>query len=471
MSKSQLPDVLIPVNKTTMSNVDIYTSILEPVNKSQKRIIFNIRKQGILHSGSRINFTIHPEDAVASAAGDCFLSCSAGIGSVVDTAILRIGTRELSRVEKFGTFYAMKRSVHTASQQTNIDMVLDGAVSVVSCSPNTDGKYAVDTGAAIYVNKTTGITPSKYKLTTSQDQCGTFSLALSDLFPMMKGMMLPLFALQNSVSVELLLKQQTAGQTGKTILFSAAPTTTATTYGLNNINMLIDYLEYDEATMNNIRNQVEGDGLPMNYPDVSLTTTQLISPGQPGNNLTTTRQDVREVGTAGLRVNNIMVVDKNTSDNPLTGDYRSDAMIHPVKFNWRVNDRIIYPKKLENTSLMRSEMEQILEFPMSCPSVQYSLDVQNNFFTSPNGAQNVVMDANVNFMSKSNTNLAGIYFLTGLNLRKGPGGQGTEVINKNVLLERDTTYSHNDFSNRTLDFYVEHERSMVIKGGVVMTSA
>ncbi len=471
MSKSQLPDVLIPVNKTTMSNVDIYTSILEPVNKSQKRIIFNIRKQGILHSGSRINFTIHPEDAVASAAGDCFLSCSAGAGAFVDTAILRIGTREISRVEKFGTYYAMKRSVHTASQQTNIDMVLDGAVSVVSCSPNTDGKYAIDTGAAVYANKTTGITPNKYKLTTSQDECATFSLSLADLFPVMKGMMLPLFALKEQVSVELLLKQQKDTETGKTILFSANPTTTATTYGLNNINMLIDYLEYDESTMNNIRNQVEGDGLPMNYPDISLTTTQLIAPATPGTGVVRPIQDVREVGTAGLRVNNIMVVDKKPGDNSLVGEYRSDAMIHPVKYNWRVNDRIIYPKKLENTSLMRSEMEQILEFPMSCPSVQYSLDVQNNFYTNKNGGQNIVMDANVNFMSKSNTNLAGIYFLTGLNLRKGIGGQGTEVINKNVLLERETTYSFNDTGNRTLDFYVEHERSMVIKGGVVMTSA
>jgi len=120
---------------------------------------------------------------------------------------------------------------------------------------------------------------------------------------------------------------------------------------------------------------------------------------------------------------------------------------------------------------MRSEMEQILEFPMSCPSVQYSLDVQNNFYTNKNGGQNIVMDANVNFMAKPNTNLAGIYFLTGLNLRKGIGGQGTEVVNKNVLLERDTTYSNSDGGNRTLDFYVEHERSMVIKGGVVMTSA
>lgn len=466
----QLPDVLIPVHKSTLSNVDIYTSVLEPVNKSQKRIIFNLRKQGILNSGSRVNISVHPDDATASAAGDCFLPTTSGIASCIDTAILRVGTRELARTEKFGTYYAMKRSVHTASQKTNIDMPLDGAVSVVSCSPNVDGKYAVDTGAAIYTNKTTCEVPSKYKCEISTTNSSIFSIGLNDLFPMMKGMMLPLFALKEQVSVELLLKQQSAGQTGKTILFASAPGTTKTSYALDNINMLIDYLEYDMPTMNAIRDQVNGTGLPINYPDISVTSTQLIAPAQPASGVVTKVSETREVGSSGLQVNNIMVVEKNTTDNPLTGDYRSDAMVHPPAFNWRCNDRIIYPRRLTNTSYMRSEMEDILEFPMSVPNVQYSLDVQNNFYTSKDGGQNVVMDAAVNFMGKSQTNFAGNYFITGLNLRKGPGGAPTDVVNKNVLYERETAYSRNDYSNRTLDFYVEHQRSFIIQNGVMMTS-
>ena len=80
MNKSQIPDVLKPITRTTMSNVDIYTSVLEPVNKSQNRVIFNIRKQGILNAGSRLNLSLHPVNATAQTT---FLPLSAGIGELV----------------------------------------------------------------------------------------------------------------------------------------------------------------------------------------------------------------------------------------------------------------------------------------------------------------------------------------------------------------------------------------------------
>ena len=471
MSQSQLPEVLIPVNKTTMSNVDIYTSVLEPVNKSQKRLIFNIRQQGILNAGSRLVMSVHPSDATASAAGDCFLPLTAGIGACIDSAVLRAGTKVLSRTERFGKFYSMKKSVHTSSQKQNIDMVLDGGVVNVGPSPNTDGLLSVDTGSAIYTNKTTASVPSKYKLVASETDCPTFSLALSDLFPMMRGMMLPLFAMEEQVSVEINLTQQAAGQVGKTIMFANAPASSASTYSLNNFAMHLDYLEYDMPTMQNIRNQVMGDGMPMRYPDIALTTTQLISPGGIGTGNTSTKSDVREIGTAGMKINNIMVVESNGTANGLVGDYRSDAMIHPPHYNFRVNDKIIYPRKMTNTSHMRNEMEQILQFPMSVANAEYSADVECDFFDNKNGKQNLVFDAAVNMMSQSSSELAGNYFITGLNLRKGPGGEGTDVVNKNVLYERDTTYSFNDQANRTVNFFVEHERSFILKGGVVLTSA
>ncbi len=472
MSKSQLPDVLIPVNKTTMSNVDIYTSVLEPVNKSQKRLIFNIRQQGILNAGSRLVMSVHPVDNASSTAGDCFLPLTSGIASCIDSAVLRAGTKVLARTEKFGKYYAMKKSVHTSSQKQNIDMVLDGGVVSVSPSPNTDGLLAVDTGSAIYVNKTTASVPDKYKPVVSESDCPTFSLSLSDLFPFMRGMMLPVFAMAEQVSIEINLTQQAAGQTGKTIMFRNAPgTTTASVYSLNNFAMHLDYLEYDMPTMMNIRAQVDGDGMPMRYPDIALTSTQLISPGGILTGNTSTKTDVREVGTAGMKVNNIMVVESNNTANGLVGDYRSDAMIHPPHFNWRVNDKIIYPRKLTNTSHMRNEMEQILEFPMSVANAEYSADVECDFYNNKNGKQNIVFDAAVNMMGQPSTLLSGNYFITGLNLRKGPGGDGTEVINKNVLYERDTTYSFNDQQNRKIDFFVEHERSFILKGGVVLTSA
>ena len=72
MDKSSIPDVLRPRTRTTMSNVDIFTSVLEPVNRTQNRVIFNLRQQGILNAGSRIVMTIHPDNATLL--GTCFFT-------------------------------------------------------------------------------------------------------------------------------------------------------------------------------------------------------------------------------------------------------------------------------------------------------------------------------------------------------------------------------------------------------------
>ena len=54
---SQIPEVLKTKNLSVQSNMDIFTSVLEPITKSQTRVNFVLRKQGILDSGSRFVFT------------------------------------------------------------------------------------------------------------------------------------------------------------------------------------------------------------------------------------------------------------------------------------------------------------------------------------------------------------------------------------------------------------------------------
>ena len=471
MNKSQIPDVLKPVSRTTMSNVDIFTSVLEPVNKSQKRVIFNLRQQGILNAGSRLVMSLHTTNAVA---GTAYLPVGAGIGACIDSAILRVGTRVIAKTENFGHYYMAKRSVHTHQQKQNIDMVLDGGVNNIGPSPNADGKYSFDVGSAIYTSKTTAFVNNPYKIVQSEEDCPTFSLALNDLFPMMRsnGLQLPLFAMKDQVSIEINLVQQKTGETGKNCLFSAAPTDSATTYGLNNFALHLDYLQYDDATMNKIRDMVNSPtGLPMIYDDLACTTTSIPAVAQPADNITTEVSVLREVGSAGLKVKNVLVVEKNAAANTLLGDYRSDSPVHPPKYNWRVNDRIIYPRKLFNTSQMRNEVEQVLKFPLSVPSCVYSHDVSNDFYTSKNGRQNEMLDANVIMEAQNPVQMAGTTFLTGLNLEKGPNGEGTDIHHKNILYDRTQTFSRNDFSAIDLKFFVEYERSFVLSQGVLLVSA
>ena len=470
MNKSQIPDILRPVTRTTMSNVDIFTSVLDPVNRTQNRVIFNLRQQGILNAGSRIIMSVHPDSTATP--GDAFLPVGVGIAGCIDTAILRAGTRVLATSEQFGTYYFARRGVHTKSQKQNIDMALDGGCNNVGNSPNVDGKFAADVGSAIYSNSTTCTVPGKYKPVTSQDDCPLYSLALSDLFPMMDSLQLPLFAMEEVVSVELILKQQANPDTGKTMLFKNAPANSKTQYGLNNFQLHLDYLQYDDATMDSVRNMVySNSGMPFIYDDLSVTTTSIPAVVQPAVGAVTNADVIREVGSAGLKVKNVVVCEKNAAANTLFGDYRSDSPVHPPEFNWRYNNRIVYPRKLFNTSFMRNEVEHVMKFPFSVPNAVYSHDVSNQFYQSNDGRQNELMDNAVEFEKQPCVAFAGTNFVTALNLEKGPQGEGTEILHKNILYERRQIFSRNDFSKRDIKFFTEYERSFLLRNGVLIVSA
>ena len=114
MNASSLPDVLKPNTSIPMSNVDVYTSILNPINATQNRVIFNLRQTAILNPGSRVIMSLHPDNATPNTS---FLPVGVGIGACIQTAILRCGARVLATSENFNQYYFAKRSVHTRSHR------------------------------------------------------------------------------------------------------------------------------------------------------------------------------------------------------------------------------------------------------------------------------------------------------------------------------------------------------------------
>jgi hypothetical protein len=108
---------------------------------------------------------------------------------------------------------------------------------------------------------------------------------------------------------------------------------------------------------------------------------------------------------------------------------------------------------------------------MSVPNCLYSKDLENNFYASNDGGQNPMLDSASKMESHSPTILAGRQFYQGLQLRKGDGGEGTQISNVNILHETQMKYSHLDFEKRVVRYFVEHERDFVLKNGIVNVSA
>jgi len=470
---TQIPDLLKPVTNTVMSNVDIYTSVLDPINKSQSRVIFNIEKRGILNSGSRIQFSVHPQALGTSKA---FLPCHVGAGAFVDTAILRAGSKILAKTEKFPLHYFISRATQSHSQKQNMSMVFDGAADNIGMSPNTDHRMGPDASTFKYTSKTACTGAARFSPVLDENDCPVFSLALSDLFPMMRNLMLPVGMMSEIVSVELLLNQQKTGDTLlKTCMFNTtAPTNVSTKYGLENFKMYLDYLVYDSTQMNKIQAQVmSADGIPFVYNDLMVGSTQIDGTTGVTAGVVSSRDDSREIPSQGNRVNSVLVFEKNNLANPLSGVHRSDAPRLTPEINFRVNDKIIYPKAIKNPSLMRHQLEKVLGSKITVSNAGYSFDtmVDESDPAFQGATANPIIDPNVTLEGHPSNVVEGNLFVNALDLTKGPGGSGTDVVSKNILFERKAKFCVDDQLAREVTFLVNYERSFLLKNGLVMTSA
>ena len=632
---AKIPEVLQTKQLSTMSDMSIFTSILDPTTSTQDRASFTLRQQGVLDSGSRFMFSIHPNSQAASDANDCYLPVFAGAKAAIRSCTIRFGTTIYAQTVSANHYMTMRKSVHSTSQKRNIDMPLDGSCSNVGPSMLTDGLYGM--ADSIYSSSEASIVPVKYKLKKSEEDCNTFSIGISELIPAFRNLQLPLFAMENPMIVDIEFEKQANGVFGKTCCFANEPTDTSTTLGLSNMKMMIDYLMYDDATMNGIKNSVNSQtGLSLAYDDISLTTTNVPAQTQPATGQLTNVDVVRTIGSAGLNVKNVVLqqnletnelfsvsfptpesrgvlalsatppvvtitpallgasatcsiagvtpviastpgtaytaagtvvfqaplgtkpdgtagvtqqgtltlsgstivytetvegsgyigtetvtlagqvagnaftvtltaapvvkavtftnggsgyttvpaltfagattppaptVNLRLFSNKLAGDYYSEAPVHLPETQYRVNDLQIYPRRLKDPEYYRSECEQVLEFPMSVPNCLYSKDLENNFYASNDGGQNPMLDNGSKMEGHSPTLLAGRQFYQGLQLRKGDGGEGTQIGNVNILHEAQMKYSNKDFEKRVVRYFVEHERDFVLQNGLVSVSA
>jgi len=635
---NNIPNVLKPIPTNMPVNQQIFTSVLEAETKSQRRALFTLRNQGLLSPKSRLVFSVCVNDQTTSDNGNAFLPINIGANACIDRCRLLIGSNVVAETQSYPHLFSAHSSTHENCDKKLIDMPLYGSVDNVSCSPLTDGKYAVDVASGIYLARNVGQVADRYKLKKSPLETPEWSIALEDMFPFLRGVLLPLQFITLPVSVEVDFTQQGENEIGKVCCFSGTPPKDKSiVYDLDNLNLHIDYLQFDENYMNETRDKIYGEGIVLRYDDLKTTTTNMDQVTQPATGVDTENDIVREIMSAGLLCKDVIVTEqKDTNEldtititsggsgyisvpsvaitggngsgatgsitldtqvqgevlenaaitaggsgysgsvsvsigaptgvnkvqatatatiasgavnsitltnagngylvapsvsitggggsgatasvsvkagggnimgitilnkgtgftspptiaitggggsgatasstithksNPLLGDYDCLAPIHPSKINFRYNNEVVYQTPLENTSLKRNEVQDVLQFPINTPSVIYSTDVENDFYTSKDGGQNPIMDTGVSFEGHSPANLSGTKHFTGLQLRKTPQGRGTMIENTNIRYERHNTYSHNDYEKRTLRFYTKYERIAMLKDGDMIVSA
>lgn len=475
MSKSiqQLPESLMVKPKATVDTMNIETSILDPTTITQHSCRFVLERKGILDVGSCVQISVHNKDATAD--NECFLPIRTGISSCIKRAILRVGTTAVATSDQFGKYHTIKRQFKTVEEKTLKDFITKGCIDGMEGDNSNEGLYQPknlnwEAGAKV------GVVPESICLTSSRTECPVFTLKLSELFPMMRNVMLPLYLIHQPVSIELTFQSQgsSVADKGKMIMFKDGFSgDTSAEIGVENVKFLADYLTYTDDRMEETARVVMSDtGLVMPYEDLILTNTS-VEGVNVGAGVVQKQDITREIGLSGKVVRSIVGGDYG-SVSDLLGIYNSGAFPVADSYNVRINDKLRYNRDVERESYKQNQLSQVFGTDISVLNGEYSLDVLTNKqdITHPIN-NNIITDATL-FGHIIRGQVEGRQHYMGVDLTKSPLnilGVGTQIGQKPVSILRTLNRTQLSSSSFSSSYWAHVEREMVLKGGEVKVSA
>lgn len=469
---SALPDVLnVQTVATSVQTMNIETNQLDPVVINQQFCRFVLEKKGILDVGSTFTFSVHPVDATGS--GKCFLPIKTGIHSLIKRAVLKVGTKVLATSDDYAWYQTMRRAFKTNEEKAQKDLVKVGSCDVLEPNNQGTGKYQLK--SVIYSAEAVSNFDPAIKLTSSETECPIFSVKLSELFPMMRNLQLPLYLINEHVSVEISFNQQPAGTEGLVAIFDDGYAgSTQMRVGTENVKFLADYLTYANEKMDATAKQVMSEtGLVLPYEDLILITTNVpaVNPAPVGTNVST--QNVsRELGLSGKYVRSILM-HENEGSNSLMGYYASRDYPVSSAYNWRINDKLVYSRDVVNPARKYNQLSQVFSTNMNCNIGEWSFDVQTNKQSPEHPINNLIISDNT-VAGIDMSGLAGQMHFEGVDLSVNSlnlPGTGTLVGQKPVEHIRTIYRTATSNSAKQVRYYALVEKAMTLKNGQVMVSA
>jgi len=361
-----VPNLLRVSPMDTTTATDVETSILDPVVKSDTFCRFVFLNKGILHSHSKITLGLTAPDGNSR-----FYSPNVGIHQLVSRCALKVGTKTLQEIDGYNFLSAYKSLFISNEHQKEREQV-QSARSIAhefryDNSDDINGGTGNDTQSFFYglsngreYNDHTGASfaAATPDLVVHQwadiKNTPVFQIALSELFPMLKQTQLPLYMMQEQVSVELHFDPTNVNR-------AQAPNGTATaTYAINQdeLKLIADYIYYPQEMMTAYANA--NQTITLNHFDYRHSKVSVSSTTDDGQ----TR--IRNLGGAGRIVTKVITglqPDLTTSDLQVTNKFCSISPEAKYSFgeapaatkfngsltvNLKYNDRFLYPIDVTN---------------------------------------------------------------------------------------------------------------------------
>ena len=524
-----IPDVLMPADLSTATNVMVETNLLQPVSHSFVSQNGGTTKWVFPAKGyaNMPNVAIQFELVNGAATGQgtdrslAYPLWSGGL-SCINRATFRCGGQILSQVTGCGLYSTIKTGFNSMSYKKN---VLDAR--------HRSQNHNVIAIKPLPPNAVTGYTTGKDKvnyhsyMNTSLDQSNVFGMMaegaqqetahikqtsnllrnfneggkgpqviirLSDIFPFFQTHTLPLFAMaQCELEIEWNRGTSPTAESddvNRDIVVNADIARTGTDIGLNvafatNPELTIDYLHYEEAEMEKVREQINSGGLQFNFTEV--VETRGINP-----ELVNVAADNKVVsnhllGMAGKEVKQIYIVknpDVNQSGNnsingilinrnPQLRQFKSQQL-RSEEYNFVINNIKYYNRDIDKPAQAHHYLSQC-GYTWNCLPAEFdTLNYNDNLTNLLCNSQLVGDRSNAADAGKTMRYLAGSKNVIGLCLDKYPElgaepGNGTRIgtapIEFNfacIKTRSNPVQVDDDYMRSDLTFFIEHRRSIVL---------
>ena len=471
---SGLPDALRPSIMKSVSTMSVETNVLDPIVVNQNFVRFVLERKGILDTGSVVTFALQTVFG-----DDGFLPLKTGIHSVIKRAVLRIGSKIVAVTDEYPHYQTIRRQFKTVEEKSQKDMIKVGTMDAMCPANAQDGKYQIRD--VIYnAGNTDSTIPTEVRL-TNQALGPIFSIKISDLFPMMRSVQLPLYLINEPCSIELSLNTQPNGATflGNIACSKATATNTQVTVNLNSVKFLADYLMYNDDSMNETAQRVMSkEGLMIPYEDVISTVADYEALAvAPVGGAKQGQSFSRDIGVSGMSVRSMLISSSSAatnSNNVLLGKYKSDAYNVPDSIQLRVNDAQFFPRAIVSESQKSYQLSRVFNTDISVLNCEYSNDMITNKQASDNPISNDMITS-VNLEGHAQTALQGRQHYIGIDMSTPTGGMGRDgrgamVGQKPIQLIQDVFRTLTNNNARKIRVFSVVERMMRLQGGLVNVS-
>lgn len=475
---SVVPDLLRLKNIPSNLQQNIETDLLETSTFQEATATtggfarFDLQKKGWLHSHSKLFLSLIPKAGEAIATFPPHI----GINSVIQKAVLKIGNQTLNEIDDWNYLQVIKSAqINNETQVAREQFTTGRAIAsqymyrkVNVGGTNTEQSdvsavtYGMDNGkdytlgvAAGVGNNFEGANLLPYACcqlnpasAATISESPVYSVDLSDLFPFLKTHSLPLYMIDQQMSIEL---HWSPTVDKRVILAGAKAGALSSSYVIdrNELKFCADYVFYTDSDLM-LRYKEANPRIEFSFPDYRLSKST-ASHTQIASGL------VSNLGMANRlcsRVLTILCNDAGT-DQTLLGPYSALApnmdaagVTGAISYNIRYNDRFEFPVSLSNKARLFSLFTQSEGLPFVTRK-QYSND-GNGGLTPFNYLNN----------KAQNTGLEGNLFFLATRLTSGRVGV------RGIELHYSAQGMTNLAAGYTIRSYMEYARLAVLEGGL-----